>query len=54
MKEYIQRWKANIAAHISNQPIYELCTVEAKIPGSRRFMRWWYQDMVQEVEYPRE
>ena len=50
IKEYVQRRQATIAAHIANRPIYELYTGVENIPGSSRFMRWWYQYMVREVD----
>ena len=50
IKYYIQRLQDNIAAHIINRPIYELCMGAETMPGSRRFMRWWDQDVGWEVE----
>ena len=50
IKEYIQRRQATIAAHISNQTIYELCMGSEKIPVSSILMRWWDQDVGREVE----
>ena len=35
-KEYIQRRQAIIVVHISNRPIYELCTGEENVLGYRR------------------
>ena len=50
IKEYIQRRYATIAVHIVNFPIYKLCTGVENISGYSRFMIWWYQYVVKEVE----
>ena len=50
MKEYIRRWQDTIVYYILNHPIYELCTGAENIPGSRRFLRWWDQDLTREEE----
>ena len=50
IKEYIQRRQANVAAQVDCHPIYELCAGAERVPGTSRFMWWWYQDMGREVE----
>ena len=50
IKYYIKRRQDTITVHIAFHPIYELCIGAKKIPGSSRFMRWWDQDPVQELE----
>ena len=37
--------KAIIVDYITNLPIYDLSTVEERIPGSGIFMQWWDQDL---------
>ena len=48
IKEYIRSQQANIAEYIVDYPIYELCMEVERIPGSSRFMQWWYQDLTPE------
>ena len=50
MKEYIWRRQAAIAEHITNIPIYELCTGAEWMPGSSRFLLWQDQDLAREEE----
>ena len=49
IKEYMQKRKATVSAQVACWPIYELCTWAEIMPGNSRFMRWWDQDMRQEV-----
>ena len=51
-KEYIQRRQATVAAQVACRPIYELCTGAERIPGTSWFMKWWDQDVGQEVDLP--
>ena len=50
IKEYIHRRQATIAEYTTNHPIHELYTGAERIMVSRRFMRWWDQDLSQEEE----
>ena len=50
IKECIQRRQVTITAQLACKPIYELCTGAERILGSSRFMRWWDQDVGQEVK----
>ena len=49
IRENIQRRQSTIVAHISNQAIYELYMGAEIMLVSRRFMRWWDQDVGLEV-----
>ena len=50
IKESIQRRQGNIATQVACWTIYDMCMVEDMMPGDSRFMRWWDQDVGQEVE----
>ena len=50
IKEYIQWRKAAVEAQVACLTIYELFMVADRIPETSMFMRWWYQDVGQEVE----
>ena len=50
INEYIQRRKSTITVHIAYQFIYELFTGAEKMSKYSQFMRWWDQDVGQEVE----
>ena len=50
INEYIRCRKATIEACIAFWTMYELCTGAENILGYSRYMRWWYQDVVCEVE----
>ena len=49
IKEYIHRRQATILAHLDCRTIYEMCTGEERMTGDTMFLRWWYQEVVQEV-----
>ena len=36
--------------YIANRQIYEPCMGEAQMPGSNKFMWWWYQELNPEEE----
>ena len=50
----ISTGKATIAAQVDFRPIYELCMGAEMMPGASMFMRWWDQEVGQEVELPRD
>ena len=50
IKEYIQKRQVNIVAQVACRPIYELFMGAERMSGISRFMRWWDQDVEQEVE----
>ena len=47
---YIKRWQTNLSQRVANCPIYALCKVVEKMPGTSRLVRWWDQDAVNELE----
>ena len=48
--EYIRRQQATISEKVDRCPIYELCDKAELIPGTRRLVRWWGQDVINEPE----
>ena len=50
IKEYIQKRQVNVVAQVACRPIYELFMGAERMSGISRFMRWWDQDVEQEVE----
>ena len=50
IKEYIQRRHTTLADKVAYRPIYEICRGAERMPVASRFMRWWDQDVGQEVE----
>ena len=47
---YIKRCQTNIAYRVACRPVYALSTEAERMPGTRRMVRWWDQDAVNEPE----
>ena len=47
---YKQRQNMTISERAAFRPVYAFCTETERIPGTRRMVRWWDQDVVNEPE----
>ena len=49
IRVYIKRQQMTIVEIVAFQPVYTLCMEEERMSGTRRLVRWWDQDAVNEL-----